>query len=171
MPTGIYIRKTGYKLSEAHKKSLSLAKLGKPRPDLVGRKRSPEAKLKMALAKIGYIPWNKGKPYYAIRGNKHFAWKGNTPLKRSVRLSLPSKLWKRAILARDNFSCQKCYKRGGDLEVDHYPVSFIEIFERNKISSLEQAEACLDFWDVNNGRTLCKKCHNKTKHGYIRHYL
>ena len=28
---------------------------------------------------------------------------------------------------------------------------------------LSEALACEEFWNINNGRTLCKECHNKTK--------
>jgi len=31
------------------------------------------------------------------------------------------------------------------------------------INSLEEALNCEELWNVNNGRTLCRKCHNKTK--------
>ncbi len=36
-----------------------------------------------------------------------------------------------------------------------------EIFYENKINNLEQAIDCSEFWDINNGRTLCKSCHKK----------
>ena len=37
------------------------------------------------------------------------------------------------------------------------------IFEEYKIKSLEEALNCEEFWNINNGRTLCRKCHNLTK--------
>jgi len=30
------------------------------------------------------------------------------------------------------------------------------------VSVLEQALNCDKLWDINNGRTLCRKCHKKT---------
>ena len=33
----------------------------------------------------------------------------------------------------------------------------------NNIKTLEEAIRCPELWDINNGRTLCNTCHNKTK--------
>ncbi len=37
------------------------------------------------------------------------------------------------------------------------------MFNDLKISSVEHAITCNDLWNIENGRTLCIKCHNKTK--------
>ena len=60
--------------------------------------------------------------------------------------------------------CQNCKKRGGDLE-SHHIKSFSLIIEENNIKSLEDALMCSELWNINNGRTLCIPCHNKTKVG------
>lgn len=60
------------------------------------------------------------------------------------------KEWRAKVFARDNYTCQNCDKRGGKLHAHHIiPVSADE----SKIVN------------VDNGITLCKKCHSKT----IRH--
>jgi len=55
--------------------------------------------------------------------------------------------WSRAVLARDNHTCQFCGRRGGDLQADH-------IKPYKDYPDLR--------WDVSNGRTLCKPCHYTT---------
>lgn len=34
---------------------------------------------------------------------------------------------------------------------------------RHKIKSFEEANNCEELWNINNGKTLCRKCHDKTK--------
>ena len=55
--------------------------------------------------------------------------------------------WSRAVLARDDFTCQFCGKRGGDLQADH-------IKPYRAFPGLR--------WDLANGRALCKPCHYST---------
>jgi len=80
--------------------------------------------------------------------------------------------WRKAILIRDDYTCKECKQRGYKLEVHHDKKSYKEIFskfinEYNQFSVLEDKETLIrlaitykDFWDLENGTTLCKKCHN-----------
>ncbi len=61
-----------------------------------------------------------------------------------IRNSWEYKNWRNDVMKRDNYTCQKCGKRGGDLEVHH-----IKNFKNNK--------RC---FDLDNGITLCKTCHS-----------
>lgn len=58
--------------------------------------------------------------------------------------------WKGAVKLRDGFVCRKCGHED-DLQVHH-------IIPVNKDPSLA--------WDINNGVTLCKRCHSKFHSGY-----
>ena len=80
-----------------------------------------------------------------------------------VRHCFKNRQWRSDCFTRDNFTCQNCGVRGGNLEVDHYPKMFSVIFQENNINSLEEALNCEEFWNLNNGRTLCQRCHNRTK--------
>ena len=120
--------------------------------------------------KKGNKPWNTGKPNPYARNEKHPRWKGGiTPLR--VRLWQCHKytIWRQGIFVRDNFTCQLCGIRSQKglkvyLEADHYPKPFYKIRDEYKIKTFEEALNCKEFWDTNNGRTLCKKCHaNETK--------
>jgi UDP-N-acetylglucosamine 4,6-dehydratase/UDP-glucose 4-epimerase len=70
-------------------------------------------------------------------------------------------IWRNFIFKRDHFTCKICGVRGEPVEADHYPRQFSKIFHKNKITSMEEAIGCKEFWDTSNGRTLCKKCHKK----------
>jgi len=81
--------------------------------------------------------------------------------------------WRKYILIRDNYTCQNCNKNGGYLEVHHIK-PFREIFnefikEYDQFSPIEDKETLVrfaikykPFWDISNGKTLCKDCHKKT---------
>jgi len=36
------------------------------------------------------------------------------------------------------------------------------ILKENNIKTFEEALLCEELWNINNGRTLCIKCHKKT---------
>jgi len=103
------------------------------------------------------------------RGNKHPNWKGGiTSLTMRIRSSFKNRQWRSDVFTRDDYTCQMCGARNGCgkavyLEADHYPKMFSEIFQEYKIKTIEQAFACEEFWNINNGRTLCRDCHDKTK--------
>ena len=74
------------------------------------------------------------------------------------------KKWRNDIFERDDFTCQECKKRGGDLEA-HHVEDFSKVIKKNNIETVEQALGCNELWKINNGQTLCQECHNKTKKG------
>ena len=98
------------------------------------------------------------------KGEKSYLWKGGiTSLTRQIRHCFEYRQWRSDVLTRDDFTCQKCGIRGGRLETDHYPKSFADIFSENRIKDLDEALNCEEFWNINNGRTLCKECHKLTE--------
>jgi len=132
--------------SEEHKKKISMSQKGKNN-NLFGKHHSKETREKISKAH---------------RGEKSYCWKGGlTPLVRRIRNCFRYKQWRSDIFIRDDFTCILCNKRGYQLEVDHYPKSFSEIFHGNKIKTIEKALKHEELWDINNGRTLCFTCHRK----------
>ncbi len=78
-----------------------------------------------------------------------------------IRTCFKYRQWRSDVFTRDNFTCKKCNKRGGDIEAHHVkPVCFI--IKENNLKSLEDAESCEELWNINNGQTLCVECHRKT---------
>lgn len=117
--------------------------------------------------------WRKVKNYQ--RGERHHNWKGGrTALREKIRGNPRYRRWRTSIFERDNYTCVLCLSRNGNgtyvrLEADHFPISFSDILDRYSITTWEKAEVCEFLWNITNGRTLCVKCHNKTKHGNPRH--
>lgn len=108
---------------------------------------------KISLAKIG-------KPNTKISGSNHYLWNGKTPLVEKIRKCVDYYRWRNDVFERDNYTCQMCNKRGGDLHVDHIK-QLAFIIRDNKLTSFEQALSCGELWSLNNGRVLCKPCHRK----------
>ncbi len=115
--------------------------------------------------KKGLIPWNKGVGRPEMRGNKNPMWKGGTTLlKTRVRDCFKYFQWRSDIFTRDDFICQECERRGVYLEAHHIKL-LSKIIEEYEIKTLEEALICEELWNINNGMTLCRECHDKTK-GY-----
>ena len=119
-----------------------------------GKKRSLETRRKMSLAKNGEKCWN-------WRGGIS-RWKISGNLKYKLWFSFQYRQWRSDVFTRDDFTCQKCLKRGINLEAHHIK-QLLVILRENKIKTLEQALNCEELWNINNGITLCRDCHKKLK--------
>jgi len=79
------------------------------------------------------------------KGENVHLWKGGvTPINRAIRTSKEYKEWRKNVFERDNYTCQRCNKRGLEIHADHIKPFSIYIELR---------------FEIDNGRTLCKKCH------------
>lgn len=113
-----------------------------------GRKLTKEMKLKISNS---------------LRGKKNPNWKGGiTSLLNRLRHIENYYQWRSNIFSRDNWTCQTCNQRGGDLE-PHHIISFSKLCKIYNIENEEVAKKCPELWDITNGITLCKKCHKLTK--------
>ena len=62
----------------------------------------------------------KGKKLLKTSGRKHWNWKGGTtPKNKKVRKGVEFRLWREAVFARDNWTCQKYGIKGGKLHPHH----------------------------------------------------
>lgn len=121
--------------------SIECAAKLRPRPSasFSGGKHSIKTRRKMSLVRIGIHT-----------GKKHPNWKGGiTPLNRQLRQSKEYLNWRSDVFERDNYTCQKCSKHGGQLEAHH-----IIPFRVNRTN-----------YNVDNGLTLCKPCHRSLERG------
>ncbi len=95
-------------------------------------------------------------------GEKAANWKGGIhPIYQKIRNCDKYIEWRFSVFERDKFLCSRCGKKSnGDLNA-HHKKAFIQIIKRNKIETIEEAVSCNELWDVENGITLCKRCHQK----------
>lgn len=116
-------------------------------PELKGNERFlwPVAKLQISI----HDSSNNG-----TKGENHWNWKGGiTPQNQRARNSREYREWRMAVFARDNFTCLCCGKRGGRLNAHH-----IATWADNPDKR----------YDLDNGITLCAKCHRLMHKGAIR---
>src|SRR3990167_3015861 len=91
-----------------------------------------------------------------------YNWKGGiTPLLLQIRNCFEYSRWRSDVFTKDDFTCVLCCQRGCILNADHYPKMFAEIFNEYQPKTLEEALLIEEFWNINNGRTLCEKCHRQ----------
>ena len=143
---------------------------------------------------IGRTPWNKGKKLHYLPpksfkkghkpsskwkkimqskmiGSKNPSWRGGiSPLFKTIRNLGETENWRKKVFAKDNWTCQQCFKKGVFLHVHHIK-PFKEIFDEfliqySQFSPIEDRETLVrlaithkPFWDIINGITYCKKCH------------
>lgn len=100
--------------------------------------------------KKGFKPWNMGKDF---GGTQHIA-------KRIAWLQA-YRIWKNEIKVRDKFKCVQCGNTN-KLNVDHYPIPLAILIKKYDIKKPQEAKEFKEFWDINNGRTLCLLCHKET---------
>lgn len=126
-----------------------------------GIKKSPEF-----CAKISKVTKGEKNPFYGkkhseenlrkmsegrrgkVVGPANNLWRGGSTEQNFARISYPYYLWRRTVFKRDNFTCQFCFKSGCYLE-PHHILRFKDYPEKR--------------YDVSNGISLCKGCHNLTK--------
>ena len=118
---------------------------------------------------------------FALRGKRAGAkcnlWKGGkNPFRIILRDLSDSFRWRKHIFERDDYTCCHCRTKGGYLEAHHlkpFSVLIDEFLERYSHLSILNDKALLvdlaqrhePFWNIDNGITLCKSCHTKTKGG------
>lgn len=131
--------------SQKSKDKMSLSRNGEKHWNW-GKHHSKMTINKMKKSLKGRSVWNKNKPWSeevkikmrkphkdfsdpekirmirsnAIKGNKHPNWKGGiTPENMAIRQSIEFRLWREAVFARDNWTCQKTKIKGGKLHAHH----------------------------------------------------
>jgi hypothetical protein len=127
----------GHKTSEETKRKISLAHKGM-KYSLEARKRMSESRRGKPHPKVANMP----------KGERHWNWKGGiTPINVQIRNSEEYRLWRKAVFTRDKYTCRFCGKIGGKLEADH--IKPFSLYPELRFA-------------IDNGRTLCKECHEKT---------
>ena len=172
MPKGVKGFVKGQKFTEEHREKLSDAHRGR-----VVWNKGLRLKLNNALdewRENGGISWNKGKEYKwgshslesrqkmsKIAKEKILAGKHNlfnklstipTNTRRSIKVSPEYKYWRKCIYERDDYTCQECGDKNGNGHTVKLNAHHIKPF-----AMFPELIYALD-----NGITLCEKCHRKT---------
>lgn len=132
--------------SAEHRRKMSEALKGRKNPEhskrLTGRKLSDETRRKMSMVHKQRV----------LDGKNHF-WKGGvTQINEKIRNSFEYKIWREAVFKRDLYTCIWCGKKNGNgktiiLNADH--IKPFALFPELRFA-------------IDNGRTLCKECHQTT---------
>lgn len=162
------------KMSEIKKgTTVSLETREKMRKAMTGKVHTQESKNKMSLSQSGKKLSFEHKRKLSEIGKTKTGEQANrwvppeerkTSLLLQIRSSLPYKKWRKECLERDSYTCQNelCKQSNVKLHVDHViPFSFIIM--KNNIKTKEESYCCAELWDINNGKTLCEKCHYISK--------
>lgn len=137
--------KKGHRQSEESRRKMSIAKKGKEsankKPDVFISCAQCGIKKKIRPGALG-----KMKCCSKPCADK-YKDKGKTPEAQKIRMSREYKEWREAVFNRDDWTCQICGDRGGELNADHI----------KKFADFPDIR-----FDVDNGRTLCRECHLMT---------
>ena len=147
----------GKKATPEHRANISKSLLGhvswnKGKTDIY----SEETLLKMSKSASGNKS-NLGKKFSrehrykisnALKGENAPGWKGGiTEKNKADRLTISYKEWRQHVFSRDDYTCQACGERGGQLVADH-------VMSFSKYPDIRT--------EILNGQTLCRECHTKT---------
>lgn len=113
----------------------------------IGSHLSDETRIKLSIANKGRI------------GSLSGGWRGGiNPINQTIRHSDKYNAWRTAVFERDAYTCQDCGARNG--------MGYTVELEAHHIHEFAQYPD--ERFVVENGKTLCLECHNKTKLGRLR---
>jgi len=112
-----------------------------------GRKKISEYAKKRGTAHLN-TPEISEKQSKSITGKNHWNWQnGKTSENKRCRNLKEYRVWRTTIFERDDYTCQICKERGGELNADH--IKPWSLYPKLRL-------------ELSNGRTLCISCHKKT---------
>lgn len=130
-------KKIRFPRTEEYRKKQSISQKGK--------KLSEETRKKMSQSRKGVKFSEQHRKN--LSGEKNYRWKGGiTPVNQRERNTFAYKTFRSKVWKRDDYTCQKCFVRGGNI-VAHHVINF------SKDKNLRL--------DVDNAITLCEKDHNQ----------
>jgi hypothetical protein len=137
--------RSGVKLSNETRMKMSMV--------AKGVKKTPEHRKNISISKRGHR---------SVWGERCWNWKGGiSKIDKLCRGMREYYEWRSAVFERDNWTCQTCGARGIYLTAHHIH-GFSLIIKENNVVTLDDARNCEQLWNIDNGVTLCEKCHSLT---------
>lgn len=135
-----YLKKGNIGLVHSLETRQKMSKAHKGNKYSLGYKHTKETLEKMRIAHLGLS-----------KGNKCTFWKGGISEKNNlIRSSNEYKIWRVTIFERDKFVCQ--------MPACDHSERYIQAHHIKRFSDYPELR-----FDINNGITLCRNCHEKTK--------
>jgi hypothetical protein len=129
-----YPHKKRSPLSDEHKRNIGLANKGKKKPLGFGKGKVITEETRRKLSETH-------------KGENSYLWKGGiSGENKLIRKGIEFRLWREAVFARDNYTCQKYRLRGGRLHPHHI----------QNFSQFPELRFAID-----NGITLSEKAHKE----------
>ncbi len=145
--------------SEERKQQQSEKMLGTIRSEESKKKQSNTRK-ERKISPTNTFGKGKSHPCYGKYGKNSQGWRGGlTTLQKIIRESILYCNWRALIFKRDLYTCKKCERIGGKLNAHHIKELY-KIIKDNNIKTFEDAISCEELWDISNGITYCKYCHD-----------
>ena len=133
--------------TEEHKKKMSEAMKGRLCSNELREKRSKFMMGNTISKGITHSIETREKHKKQMTGENNHNWKGGiTKDNDKKRNSMEYKFWRREVFKRDRWTCTACNKKVKEINA-HHIVNFAEFPEKR--------------FDIENGITLCKGCHNE----------
>lgn len=152
--TGVYSDESLKKMSEARMGTVN----SKETREKISKMRKKQKEPRLGKHHSGET---KKKISKALRDALSCNWKGGkVPLRKIIQTSFKYRQWRSDVFYRDDFTCQKCGIRGGILNA-HHRKSLSSLLQYYEITTIEEALKCEELFNINNGITLCEKCHKK----------
>ena len=146
-------------VTQSQREGLSLGR-SKGDNGRLGYKHREDSKLK---ASASHKVWCAANPdrvaarALKIRGELNYHWNGGSSrLNTAIRQLTEHRKWLSAVKARDG-ACVRC-DSDRDLEA-HHIVELAEIVAHHGITNRDEAREIPELWDLDNGETLCRRCH------------
>jgi 5-methylcytosine-specific restriction endonuclease McrA len=144
-------QRTGWKHTAESKKKISESQRGKAIPESTrqyfreqhrGKHFSPATEFKPgSITQEMREKVNASLP----RGKNHWNWRGGIAKERDVISQTNDyRTWVKRVFERDDYTCVRCFQRGGDKNAHHIIPFSVAPEER---------------FNVDNGATTCPKCH------------
>ena len=164
--------KKGYKATKEHRQKLSIIRKKNPNRYWFGKKFSEEhiERMRESHREHKHSEETKRKLSKIMRGNPKCGWNKGLHFSEEVRQKIKiglikswdrrgrtgqlrpyehpdtaeHKSWKKAVFERDNYTCQNCTKRGGELQANH--IKRWALYPKLRFI-------------LSNGMTMCIECH------------